>query len=102
MKTPRKEQAAMCQHVSERALTWDTWDWVFSPSVTVSPLSPSRPCTWYSRTYESMKRSSSSISWERVLPASDDADATDEFSMATSCQRGREGEGGPEGEEDRD
>lgn len=28
-----------------------------------------------------MKRSSSSISWERLLPASEEADATDEFSI---------------------
>ncbi|TNN81775.1 hypothetical protein EYF80_007904 [Liparis tanakae] len=34
-----------------------------------------------------MKRSSSSISCERVLPASDDADATDEFSITTGANQ---------------
>lgn len=45
-----------------------------------------------------MKRSSSSISCERVLPASDDADATDEFSMATDSAA--DGQGGKSGEEE--
>lgn len=47
-----------------------------------------------------MKRSSSSISCERVLPASDDADATEEFSMATGAVMGARG--GGEGKEESD